>query len=130
MVLPPHCGMGSAFGIRSTLIVLLAPVLQLRQFGYLTCRRSALSTLICDQLHDQPGMDPVRRALRMSCFIMSCRGCGCSAWCTQLKTWNMGGGAGVAHRLILPRQRLRCGKRKLECPPTFNRLSSGPRRVL
>lgn len=22
MVLPPHCGMGSAFGIRSTLIVL------------------------------------------------------------------------------------------------------------
>ncbi len=80
-----------------------------------TVRLSDVPTLglvhpICDQLHDQPGMDPVRRALRMLCFIMSCRGCGCSAWCTQLKTWNMGGGAGVAHRLILPRQRSRCGK--------------------
>lgn len=76
-----------------------------RSDGHLTCRRSALSTLICNQFHDQPGMDPVRRALRMSCFIMSCRGCGYSAWCAQLTTWNMDGGARVAHRLILQRQR-------------------------
>jgi DNA-directed RNA polymerase specialized sigma24 family protein len=59
----------------------------------------------------------------MSCFIMSCRGCGYSASRAQLTTWNMGGGARIAHRLILRRQRSRVRQVKIGMPADLQQVA-------